>query len=441
MFRRIITVVIIGSLLSLGIACKHQKKAKAKNPLAEIDSKQPDSVLYAKAVEAMGHGKYEVARLNLQTLINTYPDSEFVARAKLAIGDSWLKQGGAAGLTQAESEYKDFITFFPNMPEAAEAQLKVADIHFRQIGKPDRDFTHAKRAEEEYRQLILQYPDSKLAETARTKLLQVQEILAERDYRIGRFYYLRESYPAAMARLKTLTDTYPLFSKADEALFILADSYERQVQRLRLAKFPKERENVRTKLIAQYLDSAAAAYARIVTRYPLMPRVSDAAWRLKAMGRPAVKPTQEAIDLNRREQASRATLGHTGKAMLAAHKRPDYLPATKVGQPMLVDPPQTDAAQIVRQANEMVPATKPAKGLGALTVDTTKGSGTPTENSPTPRSEPEAKVQSPDAPTPAPPQTNEANASDPAAASKPQSKDDSSSSKTKKNGLRKLIPF
>jgi outer membrane protein assembly factor BamD len=440
MFRRIITVVIIGSLLSIGIACKHHK-TKAKNPLAEIDSKQPDSVLYAKAVEAMEHGKYETARLNLQTLINAYPDSAFVARAKLAIGDSWLKQGGAAGLTQAESEYKDFITFFPNMPEAAEAQLKVADIHFRQIGKPDRDFTHAKRAEEEYRQLILQYPDSKLAETSRIKLLQVQEILAERDYRIGRFYYLRESFPAAIARLKTLTDTYPLYSKADDALFILADSYERQVQRLRQAKFSKEREDVRTRLIAQYLDSAAVAYARIVTRYPVMPRAADAAWRMKAMGRPAVKPTQEAIDLNRREQTSRAALGHTGKVMLAVHKRPDYLPSTKVGQPVLVDPPQTDAAQIVRQANEMVPATKPAKGLGTLTVDTPKGSGAAPENSQVPRSEPQAKVQSPDAPTPAPPQTNEANASDPAAASKPASKDDSSSSKTKKNGLRKLVPF
>jgi outer membrane protein assembly factor BamD len=219
--------------------------------LAQVDSKQPDKVLFDKAMDAKSHGKYEIARLNLQTLINTYPDSEYVARAKLSIGDSWLAEGGSAGLTQAESEYKDFITFFPNMPEAAEAQLKIADIHYRQIEKPDRDFTHAKRAEEEYRQLLLQYPDSKLAQTARTKLLQVQEILAEREYLIGRFYYLHESWPAAMARLKTLTDTYPLFSKADDALFMLGDAYARQVQLLRVAKYPKDREDAMKKLIAQ----------------------------------------------------------------------------------------------------------------------------------------------------------------------------------------------
>jgi len=435
MSRRIIMVVVIGSLLLLAIACHHHKDS---NPLAQVDSKQPDKVLFSKAMEATSHGKYEIARLNLQTLINTYPDSEYVARAKLAIGDSWLAEGGSAGLTQAESEYKDFITFFPNMPEAAEAQMKIADIHFRQIEKPDRDFAHAKRAEEEYRQLLLQYPDSKLAPTARTKLLQVQEILAEREYRVGRFYYLRESWPAAMARLKTLTDTYPLFSKVDDALFMLGDAYERQVQKLRLAKFPQDREEAKNKLIQQNSDAAAVAFTRIVTRYPVMPRASEAARRLAAMGRPVPKPTQEAIELNRREQASRGELGHTGRVLLTMHRRPDYMPATKVGEPTLTDPQPTDAAQIVRQANEMVQAPQPAKqATGAVTVNTVKDANT--ENSLMPRSEQPAQAQSPDAPAPAPPQTNEAKASDPAA-SGDQSQDDSSS-KPKKNGLRKLIPF
>ena len=39
------------------------------------------------------------------------------------MGDAWYNEGGSTGLAQAEIEYKDFITFFPDMPEAAEAQL------------------------------------------------------------------------------------------------------------------------------------------------------------------------------------------------------------------------------------------------------------------------------------------------------------------------------
>ena len=99
------------------------------DPLAGHASKQPDKELFDKALNAMKKGKFDVARLDLQTLLNTYPESEYQMRAKLLVGDSWFKEGGTAALTQAEAEYKDFITFFPNTPEAAEAQMKVADIY------------------------------------------------------------------------------------------------------------------------------------------------------------------------------------------------------------------------------------------------------------------------------------------------------------------------
>ena len=183
---------------------------------------------------AINHGcKYDVACLSLQTLINTYPDSEYIARAKLAIGDSWYKEGGSAAMAQAESEYKDFITFFPNMPEASEAQMKIANIHFNEMEKADRDPTHARRAEEEYRQMILQFPDSPLVPQAKARLLEVQEVLARREYLIGHYYFLRESYPAAIARLKSVTDTYPLYSGAADALFELGNAYEREVDIIR----------------------------------------------------------------------------------------------------------------------------------------------------------------------------------------------------------------
>src|SRR6266481_5022552 len=216
MSRRIPVILLLG-LLAFTLACTNKK---VNNPLANVGSKQPDKVLFDRAMDAMKHNRFDVARITLQTLINTYPDSEFIARAKLAVADSWYAEGGGTALAQAEIEYKDFETFFPNMPEAAEAQLKIANIHFQQMEKPDRDFTHAMRAEQEYRQVIMQYPDNpKMVAEARTKLLQVQEVIAEREFRVGRFYYLRATYPASIARLQSLADRYPLYSKADEALY------------------------------------------------------------------------------------------------------------------------------------------------------------------------------------------------------------------------------
>src|SRR5208337_3895002 len=178
---------------------KHKKDQDlTANPLANVNSKQPDKVLFDKAMVSLKKGRYDVARLTLQTLLNTYPDSEYRMRAKLAVGDTWFKEGGAAGLTQAEAEYKDFITFFPNAPEAAEAQMKVGDIYYKQMEKPDRDFTNTQRAEQEYRAMINQFPDSTLVPRAKQKLRDVQEVLAERETQIGLFYVSREQFPAAI---------------------------------------------------------------------------------------------------------------------------------------------------------------------------------------------------------------------------------------------------
>src|ERR1700759_559114 len=204
---------------------KPATKPSPENPLAGNTSKQPDKELFDKAMVAMKKGKFDVARLDLQTLLNTYPESEYQMRAKLAVGDSWFKEGGTAALTQAKAEYKDFITFFPNQPEAAEAQMKVADIYYMQMEKPDRDVTNATRAEQEYRLMIQQFPDSTLVPRAKQRLREVQEVLAQRQYTVGVFYASHENWPGSIARLQTLTDSYPLYSHTDLALLQLGDDY------------------------------------------------------------------------------------------------------------------------------------------------------------------------------------------------------------------------
>src|SRR6195256_899665 len=118
----------------------HKKKKVNKSTSAE-NTAEPDKILYDRAADDVKHGKHEVGRLNLQTLINTYPDSEYLAKAKLLIADSYYKEGGTANMTQAISGYKDFIVFFPFLPEASYAQLQVAMGHFKQMEKPDRDRT------------------------------------------------------------------------------------------------------------------------------------------------------------------------------------------------------------------------------------------------------------------------------------------------------------
>jgi outer membrane protein assembly factor BamD len=341
--RRNLIFGVLVLALAFAVGCTNKKSA---NPLANVGSKQPDKVLFDRSMEAMRHNRFDVARMTLQTLINTYPDSEYIARAKLAVADSWYAEGGTTALQQAEIEYKDFKTFFPNMAEAAEAQLKVANIHYQEMEKPDRDYTHAMRAEEEYRALIQEYPDSKLVKDAKQRLREVQEVLAQREYNIGQFYYLRMAYPAAIARLKTLVDRYPLYSGADQALYLLGQTYEAEIEMIR--KNPKSTEVAKSKMIDDLLKSAGESYGMIIKRYPAMDRAVDAKARLEALHQPVPRPTKAMLEQNKREEASRQPIGMMSSVLGTFEKHPAIGSAAHVGEPTLVDKEPITATGVIQ---------------------------------------------------------------------------------------------
>jgi len=486
-----IAAAVLAVLMLGGVAAQaREKKPKKKknedlsaNPLAKLNSRQPDKELYDKAMVAMKKGRFDVCRLDLQTMLNTYPDSEYRMRAKLAVGDSWFKEGGTAALTQAEAEYQDFITFFPNAPEAAEAQMKVADIYYQQMEKPDRDYNNAQRAEQEYRKMINIFPDSTLVPRAKQKLRDVQEVLAERETGIGLYYGSRDNYSAAIARLETVVDTYPLYSKSDQALLGIGDALAGE------ARFFQNQPNIpgaiKERLRASYQDRAAEAYAKVITRYPMAPHVEDARDRLVAMNRPVPEPTDAAVAENDAEQKSREPLRFTNKTLGIAKHGPTVVEAVHVGEPSLEDPKRTLAPDVTKQnaamITEAVNRGKPAASPGVVTptgpnepprsdqpsqaplqLEKPEGDGTGVgvQIISAPAADPNAVVkavgpvntavpaaekpgEAPDQVNDVKPGSNPTTAANPADARKHKADlaDESSSKKKKKKGLSKLNPF
>ena len=364
----VLVAVLLGGV-SAHAAVKPKKKKKEQdlsaNPLAGVNSKQPDKELFDKAMVAMKKGRYDVCRLDLQTMLNTYPESEYRMRAKLAVGDSWFKEGGSAALTQAEAEYEDFRTFFPNAPEAAEAQMKVGDIYYQQMEKPDRDYSNAQNAEREYRNMLNLYPDSKLVPYTKQKLRETQEVLAERETQIGLYYASREDFNAAIARLQTVVDTYPLYSKSDQALLGIGDAYAGQAHAIQAA--PRLPSAIKERLRAVYQDRAASAYAKVITRYPMAPHVEDARDRLVAMNRPVPEPTSDAVAESDAEVRSQQPLRFTDKTFDIIKHGPTVVQAAHVGEPSLDDPKRTLAPDITKENialfSDAVNAGRPAASL------------------------------------------------------------------------------
>jgi len=297
-----------------------------ENPII-TDSQQPDKELFDRAVDDLEHSRYTVARLTFQTLINTYPDSEFLAKAKLGIADSWYRQGGTSNLLQAEAEYRDFITFFPTMPEAGEAQMRVAMIHYRAMEKPDRDPTRALRAEQEFQKLLLTYPDGPFVPLASQRLREVQEVLAQGAFEICRFYYLLGADKAAQPRLEELVERYPSFSRTDQALYLLGSSLERSG--------------------GEAAAKSSNYYARIVRDYPLSPRVEDAKKRMAAMEAPIPEPDPAAVARMTYENTHAGSIGLWGRMMGVFHRHPNVSAAQgKTGPPTMTaqGPAQPESA-------------------------------------------------------------------------------------------------
>jgi outer membrane protein assembly factor BamD len=354
------------------------------DPLAGHASKQPDKELFEKAMIAMKKGKYDVARLDLQTLLNTYPESEYQMRAKLAVGDSWFKEGGTAALTQAEAEYKDFITFFPNQPEAAEAQMKVADIYYMQMEKPDRDPKNAQQAEQEYRTMIQQFPDSTFVPRAKQRLREVQEVLAERQYQVGSFYASHENWAATIARLQTVSDSYPLYSHSDLALIGLGDAYAAEARYVQgLAQLPPKPKQ---ELMKAYDDQAADAYSRVVTQYSMAAHVEDARERLIALNRPVPEPTKEQLADSEAEEQSRTGITFKDRALLLVKRGPVTVNAARIGEPSLTDPPPVTAPDVHKRDTALFTAALSNKPLppvaGPAPAQTAVASGTSTAPAP-----------------------------------------------------------
>jgi len=258
-------------VLILGVWGCGQKGAKLQKSVVP-----PDKTLFETGQEYADKSQFIKARLAFQTLINTYPDSEFAAESYLAIGDSFYKESGTENLIQAEDQYKNFIIFFPTHPMAADAQMKVASLNMKMMRSPDRDPQYSYKAQEALRKFIDQFPDHPFIPKAKEYLREVQENLAYGDFGVGEFYVTRKNYAAAKKRFKTIVENYPDFSIMDEAYYALAQALEKQ-------------ENT---------DEAAIYYGRIAQGFPFSSHFEEAKKRLEEMQKPVPEVDTKVAELN-----------------------------------------------------------------------------------------------------------------------------------------------
>jgi outer membrane protein assembly factor BamD len=349
-----LVIFLFGTMFVSGCALIHHPKTAG---LPMPPSAQPDKILLQKAENEIGHGRYDTGRLLLQSMINTYPDSEYLSQAKLTIANSYFKQGGISGLTEAEAEYKDFITFFPTAPEAPMSEYRAGMCHFRLMGKADRDQTEAGEAAQEFQQFLLKFPDNPLMPLVKDRLREVQEVLAEGEYKTAMFYYFHEANKAAASRFQDVVKNYPNFSQGDEVFWYLGQTYARLHQ---------------PRLGIPYYD-------RIIMEFPLSSLTKPAKEQLVALHAPVPTPTRAELARAQADAVRDQHRGLVAKAFGGLSSSPN-LSRTLHGPVILGSPNQIQ----VKIAELNAPRTTHAKAtLTARNVNPTKlASGDPSDPKP-----------------------------------------------------------
>src|SRR5260370_31674517 len=148
--------------------------------------------------------------------------------------------------------------------------------------KPDRDHSEVVQAEAEFQTFLEKYPNSPLVPQAEQHLRETQEVIAEGNFRVANFYYIRNGYKAAGARLIELTNRYPLYSEADKANWMLGQIYEK----------------------SEHNELAGRYYARIVKDYPLSSLSGDAKNKLVKFGIPVPPADPAAVARMKNEESA-----------------------------------------------------------------------------------------------------------------------------------------
>jgi outer membrane protein assembly factor BamD len=188
-----------------------------------------DAVIWEAGQKALEKHDWESARQHFKRIIDAFPQSQYAPSARLALGDTYMEEGGTSNDILAIGAYREFLTLYPSHPKSDYAQFQVAESYFRQKSGPDRDQTQTLHALEEYERLLDLYPSSPYIEQARGRIKESRQNLARAEYMAGYFYQKTRQYcRAAVARYEGILKDYPDFDDLDLVLLHMAECLHAQ---------------------------------------------------------------------------------------------------------------------------------------------------------------------------------------------------------------------
>lgn len=204
-------------LILLVVSCSSKKQA-----VKPEETYDPEKA-FAKANEQLEKKYYEEARADFFEIKNRDLTKKFAPLAQLKIADSYVKEEEPE---LAVAEYRRFLEDYPDHKYAVYAQYQIASIYFDQIEGPERGYSGAAKALEEFERLKKMFPRNPYKEIIDIKIEKCRSTIADYEFLVGEFYYKKGSFNAAINRFEGLLKYFPDYSREAEVLFFTGMSYK-----------------------------------------------------------------------------------------------------------------------------------------------------------------------------------------------------------------------
>lgn len=184
-----------------------------------------------KADRLIKNDEFEEARKLLFEVKNRDLSKKYAPLAQLKIAESFNEEKLP---DLAIDEYRRFIRLYPDHPQISYAQYQIGMTYYNQIESPDRGAGVARKALEEFKTLLNLYPRNPYREVVELRMSKCRNMIAEYEFLVGRFYYKKNSYQAALGRFLELINDFPDYKKTPEVLYLIGLSYK-ELQRTDLS--------------------------------------------------------------------------------------------------------------------------------------------------------------------------------------------------------------
>lgn len=183
----------------------------------EIKESNSAEAAFKEAEEFDKDERYEDAITKYNEVKNKHPYSKFAVEAELRIADIHFKK---ESWLEAQTAYQIFKDFHPKHPRSDYVTFRLAMSYFNQLPETiDRDLTPATKAINYFDEVTTSFSQSSFAAEAKTNKQKAQQMLADKEAYIANFYFIRGKYESSLRRYNSLLIRFPGFGHDEESLY------------------------------------------------------------------------------------------------------------------------------------------------------------------------------------------------------------------------------